>query len=82
MNVSMNGLRRNLSDDVEQLKRQIEFVLGCDYSLQPHTKEALKDALNQVIQDSNILNCVFDESIPEFSDLSKLTVDPVDPEDE
>ena len=82
VSVSMNGLRRNLSNDVEQLKETIEAVINSGQIYKEDLKEDLVDKLNAVIQDSNILNCVFYESIPEFSDLSKLTVEPIDPDDE
>lgn len=74
MKVSMNGLRRSLSNDVETLKELVEKVSGGTES----SKHALVLAMNDVITASNVLNCVYSPDDPDFSDLSDMTVEQID----
>lgn len=71
MKVSMNGLRRNLSSDVQTLRDQVEAVLKgdwCDW-------DDLRDAMNDVIRISNVLNCVYNKDDPDFSDMGEVEVE-------
>lgn len=71
MKVSMNGLRRNLSSDVQTLRDQVEAVLKgdwCDW-------DDLRDAMNDVIRTSNVLNCVYQKGDPDFTDMGDVEVD-------
>ncbi|NIC05216.1 hypothetical protein [Billgrantia bachuensis] len=71
MKVSMNGLRRNLSGDVETLRDLVESVLKGEW----YDGEDLRNAMNDVIRDSNVLNCVFSKDDPDFTDLSSVEVE-------
>ncbi|SDO28446.1 hypothetical protein SAMN04487957_10548 [Halomonas shengliensis] len=71
MKVSMNGLRRNLNGDVETLRRLVEAVLEGEW----YDKEDLRDAMNDVIRDSNVLNCVYHKDDPDFSDMGQIEVE-------
>ena len=55
MKVSMNGLRRNLSNNVANL---LEIVICLKEDLGSEDFNELCEAVNNVIQDSNVLNCV------------------------
>lgn len=66
MKFSMNGFRRQLSADVRYLKELVEQVL-CDDHV---GKDDLRDAMNDVIQHSNVVNCVYQKDDPDFTDMS------------
>jgi len=68
--VSMNGLRRNLSSDVQALREQVEAVINGDW----YDGEDLRDAMNDVIRDSNVLNCVYNKNDPDFIDMGEVEV--------
>lgn len=71
MKVSMNGLRRNLSGDVETLRDLVESVLKGEW----YDREDLRNAMNDVIRDSNVLNCVYYKDNPDFTDLGSVEVE-------
>ena len=71
MKVSMNGLRRQLSTATENLKALV--VDAAEMTLRD--KAELYEAMNEVIQISNVLNCVYEPGDPEFTDMSDLEVD-------
>ena len=70
MKVSMNGLRRNLSGDVNRLKDMVSSVLSGD----AYDEEDLKEAMNEVITQSNVLNCVYHDGDDDFSDMGDVEV--------
>lgn len=72
MKVSMNGLRRNLSQDVGRLCDVVTAVLRDDW----FDKDILLESMNAVIQDSNILNCVYTED-ESFSDMSDVSIESI-----
>jgi len=78
MKFSMNGFRGNLSNNVEELRDIVEKVLSEDF----YEDEELKRCMNEVISNSNVLNCVFVKDDPEFIDMSHLEVKFLDDEDE
>ncbi len=75
--VSMNGLRRNLSRDVETLRDLVSAVIEGNY----FEREDLTNAMNDVIQDSNVLNCVFSNDDAQFTDMSDLEVKHIETEE-
>lgn len=77
MKVSMNGLRRNLSRDVETLRDLVESVLKGDW----YDEEDLRNAMNDVIRDSNVLNCVYNKGDPDFTDMGDVEVEPLEEEE-
>lgn len=76
MKVSMDGLRLNLSRDIEALKNIVIEVLSGDYN-----KEQFIECLNDVIQDSNMLNCVYSETEEAFKDMSDVHVEYIETEE-
>lgn len=74
MNVSMDGLRRSLSGDIKKLRDIIEDVINDNY----YYKYDLIEAMNQVITDSNVLNCVFHPNDPNFTDISSVEVEHIE----
>lgn len=76
MKVSMNGLRRNLSNNVANLA---EIVICLKEDLGSEDFNELCEAVNSVITDSNVLNCVFNpDDDTDFTDMSELEVDHID----
>jgi hypothetical protein len=74
MNVSMNGLRMNLSRDVDKLREMVLLVLQDN---EWYDKEELIDAMNDVICDSNVLNCVYTED-DNFKNMSDVCVERIE----
>ena len=71
MKFSMNGFRRQLSNDVAELRDLVRDCLN-DNLLDP---DELIDAMNQVIQHSNVVNCVYSNDDPDFSDISDIEIE-------
>ena len=70
MKFSMNGFRRQLSEDCENLKQVVEQQMaGALFD-----EQDLIDAVNQIITHSNVINCVFDKERPECTDMSDIGV--------
>lgn len=72
---SMNGFRRQLSSDVDSLKKIVEEALTGQF----YEDEDLVNAMNEVITHSNVVNCVYDIESPEFIDMSDLEIDHIEP---
>lgn len=77
MKFSMNGFRRGLSDDAQSLRDVAECILndGLDYN-----RDDLVEAVNRIITQSNVLNCVYVADDPEFTDLGHLEVEHLEDE--
>lgn len=71
MKFSMNGFRRQLSNNIESLRDIVGAVVSDGY----YDKEELIDAVNTMITHSNVLNCVYQDGDPEFVDMSELEVE-------
>lgn len=74
MKVSMNGLRRNLMSDIEELKHIVERVISGDYH-DTFDRANLINAMNSVICDANVLNCIFNANDEHFSDMSHVELE-------
>lgn len=70
MKFSMNGFRRQLSNDVDSLREVAERIKNGDW----YDPEELYEAVNQVITHSNVINCVSIPDDPEFKDMSDMEV--------
>ena len=70
MKFSMNGFRRNFSEDVELLREIVSAVINDN----DYDKEELVDSLNQVITHSNVINCIYDNENPDFNNMSDTEV--------
>lgn len=79
MKFSMNGFRKQLSTDIEELKGTIESFLSDDYYL-PDLREDLINQFNQIATHSNVINCVFDDSNPDFQDICHIEIELIEPE--
>ena len=75
MKFSMNGFRRQLSNDVEALKLISKAIIAGDF----YDEEEFVDAVNDLIIKSNVINCVFQDDDEDFSDMSDLEVDHIEP---
>lgn len=74
MKFSMNGFRRNLSNNVESLREIVSaIILDKDYE-----KEELAEAMNEIITASNVINCVYSEDDPNFTDMGNIEVNHLD----
>lgn len=71
MKLSMNGFRRNISGDVQTLRDVTQAIISDHY----WDKEDLVDAVNQIICHSNVLNCIYHDDDPDFTDMSDLEVE-------
>jgi hypothetical protein len=71
MRFSMNGFRRNLSEDVENLRDLVQSVINDE----DYDKEDLVDAINNVICQSNSLNCVSIDGNDDFSLMEDIEVE-------
>lgn len=76
MNVSMDGFRKGLSGNVQTLRDIVERVSVGDH----YDNDELIEAMNDVIQDSNVLNCIYSENDELFSDISHIEVEPIETE--
>lgn len=74
----MNGFRKGLSEDVDELRQLVEKVVKGDF----FDEEELVDAMNKVVTSSNVINCVFVEGDKNFTDLSDLEIEHIEIEDE
>ncbi len=68
---SMNGFRRNLSNDISVLRDVVKEVLDGE----PYDSDDLREAMNQIICSSNALNCVYMTDDPNFTDMGDLELD-------
>ncbi|WP_083004874.1 hypothetical protein [Halomonas sp. GT] len=78
MKFSMNGFRRQFSGDVKELRFIIKNVINDEW----YSKEELAEALNAVVQHSNVLNCIYSSTDPDFTDMSDLEVEHLDLDEE
>ena len=67
MNVNINGLRRNATGSMNKLADVIEEI--CRQLSEKDTDE-LVEAFDDAATSVDIFNCVFDNNIENFSDLS------------
>lgn len=74
MKFSMNGFRRQLSNDVESLREVTERIKEGEW----YDPEELFGAVNQVITHSNVVNCVYYKGDPDFKDMSDLEVEHIE----
>jgi hypothetical protein len=71
MKFSMNGFRRQLSNNVDDLKKITETMLKDEW----FDKDSFVDAVNELITNSNVINCVFCDENPDFNEMSDLEVE-------
>ena len=76
MKVSMNGFRRNLSEDVQTLRDISAAILNEDW----WDREDFANAVNAVIAHSNVLNCIYSPDDPDFTEMTGLEVEHIDME--
>lgn len=71
MKFSMNGFRRQLSGDVQDLRDLIKAVIDDEW----YDKDDLVDNINKIITASNVVNCVYQDGDKDFSDISDIEVE-------
>ena len=65
MKFSMSGFRRELSNNVEELREAVlQSVTGELYD-----EDHLVEVVNKIITQSNVINCVYNPDVPEFQEL-------------
>jgi hypothetical protein len=69
--VSMNGIRRNLSLDIQNLRDIVKNFLDGEF----YERQELVDAMNVVICHSNSLNCIYLDDNPDFKDMGDIEVE-------
>lgn len=74
MKFSMNGFRRQLNGDVQELRYIVNNIINDEW----YSKVELAEALNAVIQHSNCLNCVYSANDPDFTDMGDLEVEHIE----
>ncbi|MCK5602948.1 hypothetical protein KAR91_13785 [Candidatus Pacearchaeota archaeon] len=80
MNVNIDGLRRNATGDMNNLADVIESICR---QLSDSEKEELIEAFDNAATSVDIFNCVYDDSIENFNDLSdKLEIRRLEPDNE
>ena len=71
MNVSMDGLRAALTDDLNHLGKLLMEAAESGEGV----CEDILDAFADAAQNANFLNCIFDNENETFNDLSKSKVE-------
>lgn len=74
MKFSMNGFRRQLSGDCENLKEVAQRILNGD----DFDDMDLIDAVNEIITKSNVINCVWDKNNPDFTCMEDVEVEHIE----
>jgi len=74
MKFSMNGFRRNLSNDVRELRDIVAAINNNQF----YDKEDLVNAMNDVITHSNVVNCVYNPGDADFKDMSEIEVEHIE----
>jgi hypothetical protein len=67
MKVSVDGMRRNMTDDLTRLR---EAILSITDNLYQDDKQEIIDSFDQVACNQNSFNCLYDDENPLFNDLS------------
>lgn len=80
MKFSMNGFRRNLHSDVEELREIAKSIID-NGRADPDESEELMNAVNNMIIQSNTLNCVSIKDDPNFLDMSSLELQLLETDD-
>jgi len=75
---SMNGWRRQLSENMQELRDMVTSVLNDDYI----DKDDLRNVVDELITLSNSINCVHIPGDENFSDMSEVEVPHLDDLDE
>lgn len=71
MKFSMNGARRQLSNDAEALRDIARDIINGNF----YEKEDLVEAVNKIITHSNVINCVYSKDDPDFTEMSDIQVE-------
>lgn len=70
MKFSMNGFRRNLSEDAQELRDIAQAIVRDEC----YDKEDFIAAVNQIICHCNCLNCVYVADEPDFTNMGDVEV--------
>lgn len=74
MKFSMNGFRRQLHNDVAELKDIAEAIVKGEF----YDTEDFVNSVNQIVTHSNVVNCVYNDGDEDFTDMSDLEIDHID----
>ena len=76
MKFSMNGFRQQLSRDTAALRDLVNDVVNGDH----HEEVELIEAMNNLITHSNVINCVYQDDDPMFTDMSEVEIEHIESE--
>lgn len=68
MKVSVDGMRRNMTADINWLREAITSVID---ELDDNDKQEIIDSFNQVACNQNSFNCMYDDENPLFNDMGE-----------
>lgn len=76
LSYSMNGFRRNLSESLAELKATVKQIAD-DERIDDDHLDDLMDTVNDLICQSNSVNCVFIADDENFKDMSDMYLIPI-----
>lgn len=68
MQVSVDGMRRNMTADINWLREAITSVID---ELGENDKQEIIDSFDQVACNQNSFNCMYDDENPLFNDMGE-----------
>tara|TARA_Y100000780_G_scaffold186390_1_gene172931 strand:- start:29144 stop:29383 length:240 start_codon:yes stop_codon:yes gene_type:complete len=68
MQVSVDGMRRNMTADINWLREAITSVID---ELDDNDKQEIIDSFDQVACNQNSFNCMYDDENPLFNDMGE-----------
>jgi len=77
MKFSMNGFRRQLHNDVAELRQIAQRMVDGEF----YAQIDFINAVNQIVQHSNVINCVYNDGDENFTDMSKMEVEQLELKD-
>ncbi len=78
---SMNGFRHNLNNSLAELKALVKQIAD-DQSIDEDHLDELMDSVNDLICQSNSVNCVYIPDDADFKNMSDLYLPPFNDEEE
>lgn len=66
--VDADGMRRNMTDDINRLREAIASVID---KLDDYDKHEIIESFDQVACNQNSFNCVYDDENPLFNDMGE-----------
>lgn len=74
MQFSMNGFRRQLSNEAKSLREIVEPIKNGEW----YDEQELFDTVNAIISLSNVVNCAYSDDDPHFTDMSSIRIEHIE----